>query len=261
MSELQSLTQVLQPARSLHTKAIKGSRKWTWMTLGVCVWMLTYHPPAVHLLLFKSQDAGVQLYWRVCRGCSESPPCWIYRVLWNECFDFKRKSPICFVSPVCALWVRHELGKMGISLQASLPVYCHFQLALLVCVGWSALGACPAQGEHGCSKTSPFLKGGIHSLSECLFTCTFILWVYKHLTRGKCKSLSSARCSALLQVCWLPAAEGRQAGCSQGSVQLPQPAVKSDNHHSLLETSAETAESLKGRKRHRFQPLWSSPGL
>lgn len=113
--------------------------------------------------------------------------------------DFKRKTPIRFVSPVCVLRVRHELGKIDISLQASLPAYSHFKLALWVCIGWSALGACPAQGEHGCLKTSPFLKG-LHSLSECLFTCTFILWVYKHLSWGKCKRLSSARCSALLEV-------------------------------------------------------------
>ncbi|KAL2302191.1 hypothetical protein Nmel_009609 [Mimus melanotis] len=94
----------------------------------------------------------------------------------------------------------HELTKMSISLQASLPVYCDFKLTLLVCTGWSALGACPAQGEHGCSKISPFLKGGIYSLSECLFTCTFTFWVYEHLTWGKYKSLSSARCTASLEV-------------------------------------------------------------
>lgn len=96
-------------------------------------------------------------------------------------------------------------------------------------------------------------------MSECLFTCTFTLWVYKHLTWGKCKSLSSARCSAPLEVCWLPALQGELAGCFQGPVQLTQPAVKSDYHHSLLETSAGTAESLKGRKRY-FSPCETVQG-
>lgn len=105
-----------------------------------------------------------------------------------------------FYLSVCVLWVRHELGKMGISFQASLPVYCHFKLSLLVCIGCWALRACSAQGEHSCSKTSPFLKGGINALSECLFTCTFTLWVYKYLTWGKYKSLSSARWSAPLEI-------------------------------------------------------------
>lgn len=120
-----------------------------------------------------------------CSSTKECRSCSVFSLLnsWSavKWVNFKRKTPIHSVSPVCVLWVRHELGKMDISLQASLPAYCHFKLALWVCIGWSALGACPAQGEHGCLKTSPFLKG-IDSLSECLFTCTFILWVYKHLS-------------------------------------------------------------------------------
>lgn len=78
----------------------------------------------------------------------------------------KGRLPSVFCLSVCVLWVRHELGKMGISFQASLPVYCHFKLSLLVCIGCSALRACSAQGEHSCSKTSPFLKGGLNALSD-----------------------------------------------------------------------------------------------
>lgn len=129
------------------------------------------------------------------------------------------------VSPICVLCVRHELGKMGISLQAPLPVYCHFKLAHLVCIGWSALGACPAQGEHGCSKTSPFLKGGMHPLSECFFICTFTLWVYKHVTWGKYKSLRSARCSAPLK---------SSQGCDSGTArEVPVLGEEGSNHLGL----------------------------
>lgn len=115
----------------------------------------------------------------------------------NWVFGFQKEDSYLFcTSCLCVV----GQADMGMSLQVSLPVYCHFKLALLVCIGLSALGACPAQGEHGCLKTSPFLEGGIHSLPECLFTCTFTLWVNKHLTWGKCKSLSSARCSAPLEI-------------------------------------------------------------
>ena len=147
----------------------------------------------------------------VCVGAVQRASCLLnsWSVI-KQMFDFERNSPLWYVSPVRVLWVRHELLEDGYLLAGfSACLLSLHTVALLARAGEPSLEDCPAQGENGCPKTSPFLKeGGMHSLSECLFICTFTLWVYKCLTCfcwGKCKSRSPARVlPAPQEACWLP---------------------------------------------------------
>lgn len=152
--------------------------------------------------------------------------------------------------------------KMGISLKVSLPIYFHFKwqhfwLALLSCHGRIAL---PKRKMAVWKPTLSWKKRNtllvwmlvhlhIHTMSVQM--SNLLLWG-KMWEPAPCKGAVCSPGSLLA-----PILIGRGACLPWGPVQLSQASVMSDDHHSLLETSTGTAESLKGRKSLRFQPPWN----